>query len=120
LRKSDSELVWLRSSWEYVIAKWLDKNNLIWKYELKQFKFENIVYRPDFFIFDENNTLKQIIEVKGYWKDKVYKFYELKKFYAENISKDVELVLITEINNYTENIGQDTKLWKQIRILQKN
>ena len=30
-----NKYVWLRSSWEYIYAKWLDKNNFIWDIEKK-------------------------------------------------------------------------------------
>lgn len=71
---------WLRSSWETKVAEYLDRNNIIWKYEVQCFKLnDNQTYRPDFFIYD-NEKLVKIIEVKGYWyKNNKEKFENFKK-----------------------------------------
>ena len=58
-----------RSTWEVEVAKWLDSNDIKWKYELERYKLSNdTTYLPDFFIF-ENGKLKKIIEVKGFLND---------------------------------------------------
>src|ERR1035437_3618757 len=62
--KSLQKFVWLRSSYEYIYAKWLDNNNLKWDIEFKRYEVKNKIYRPDFFIFD-NGILKKIVELKG-------------------------------------------------------
>jgi len=108
--------VWLRSSWEYIYAKWLDSKNIIWDVECTLYKIsENKSYRPDFFIFDKINNKKiiQIVEIKGYWKDKVYKYEELKK----QLKKDIEFILITDIAPYCEKNINNVKEWKLKRIM---
>lgn len=40
-RKHDNQFVWLRSTWEYIYAKWLDKQNIIWYYEEISYKLNN-------------------------------------------------------------------------------
>jgi hypothetical protein len=107
--------VWLRSSWEFIYAKWLNKNNIIWDVECKAYeiieKGRKYYYRPDFFIF-ENNELKTIVEVKGYWKDKLFKFNNLKN------KLNIDMVLITDITPYLEqNLNKEIELWKQLRKL---
>jgi hypothetical protein len=101
--------VWLRSSWEYIYAKWLDSNNIKWDIECKTYILnDSQTYRPDFFIFDENEKMIKIVEIKGYWKDKVWKYTELKS------KLDIELILITDIKNYTISVNKDYMDWKKI------
>jgi hypothetical protein len=115
---STKKFVWLRSSWEYVFAKWCNDKKLKWDVECTNFKLaNNKTYRPDFFIFDEENNLNQIIEIKGYWDDKLYKYYELKESMK---NESVEFILIrgTELKNYSQStIANDRKIWKRTRKL---
>jgi hypothetical protein len=105
--------VWLRSSWEYIYAKWLDNNNYKWDVELKTYLLKNNKYRPDFFILNENNEIIKIIEVKGYWKDKLYKFNELK----ETI-KNTEIILVDKIKPYTnQSTKKELAEWKIKKII---
>jgi hypothetical protein len=70
----------LRSTWEYKVALYLDKNNIEWDYEVCCYQVsETETYRPDFFIY-ENGLLQRIIEVKGYWyKNNKVKFENFKQ-----------------------------------------
>lgn len=56
--------IWMRSSWEIAYAKYLDKNNIKWKYEPKRFYFKNCTYTPDFYLPEKD----LYIEIKGYWR----------------------------------------------------
>lgn len=118
--ESRKKYVWLRSSWEFIYAKWLNKQNVKWDVEKKEYKFINeegneYKYKPDFFIYEEGD-LKKIIEIKGYWKDKLYKFNRLRE---ELLGKDVDVILITDIIPYCEsNINNEIKLWKKLRRLE--
>lgn len=108
--------VWLRSSWEYVFAKWLNKNNIKWDVEVKSFKVADKLYRPDFFIYDDNKELIKIVEIKGYWKDKVWKFRVLRENMKEN---NIEYILIDNIKPYCDNQSYKKELqkWKNCRKL---
>lgn len=55
----------LRSSWEYILAYWLDLSNIKWKYEQTTFDLGDTTYTPDFYLpeFD------CYIEVKGWWRE---------------------------------------------------
>lgn len=58
------------SSWEVKVAKYLDDNNYNWKYDSEKFLLSDGRYiHPDFFIYDDNDNLIKIIEVKGYFRD---------------------------------------------------
>ncbi|MFA5585345.1 MAG: hypothetical protein WDA02_02205 [Saccharofermentanales bacterium] len=116
--KSLNKYVWLRSSWEYIYAKWLDKNKYLWDIEYKTFNISNnLSYRPDFFIFDNNMNIIKIVEIKGYWKDKLYKFNELKE---NNTNINIDIVLIDRIKPYTDKgFKKELSEWKKIRILKK-
>jgi hypothetical protein len=104
--KKDGQKIWLRSCWEYIYAKWLDKNNENWTYETKQFKLKNgETYRPDFFVDD------YIVEIKGFNKDKLYKVDMLRKEYKEKI------IVIEDIEPYTEtNYATELDEWKSKKL----
>lgn len=58
---------YIRSSYEYVMANILIKENKLYKYEDKTYylKSLNLYYKPDFTIFNENLCIEKIVEVKG-------------------------------------------------------
>ncbi len=58
--------IYFRSSWEVIFAKWLDRNNYLWKYEPKRFFFKNynFSYLPDFYV----TNLASYVEVKGRYR----------------------------------------------------
>lgn len=110
----NNEYVWLRSTWEYIYAKWLDKNNINWKFEEKSYKLLNgESYRPDFFIYDKNNNFKNIVEIKGYFKDREYKVKMLKE------ELFIDVIVIDNINDYCENYNKELYLWKKEKLLKK-
>lgn len=105
--KSKKKHVWLRSTYEFVYAKWLDKHSIEWDVEQKTFQLEKSTYRPDFFIYEKGRLVK-IVEIKGYWARGEVKTKEL----SEKLQIDV--VLIKDIDPYLENsYPQELKKWKQ-------
>lgn len=59
----------LKGSWEFIVAKWLDENKIIWEYESKFFIYEwngEKKYFPDFYLPEYDLFL----EVKGYITDR--------------------------------------------------
>lgn len=77
---------WMRSSWELLFAKWLDKQGIKWNHEPQAFPinytYEKIkkegTYRPDFYL----PTLDLWIEIKGWWRDDAkVKFKAFKRIY---------------------------------------
>jgi hypothetical protein len=114
--KKDGTKVWLRSTYEYIIAKWLDKLNVDWKVEVKTYELKNGEnYRPDFFIYN-NEKLMSIIEVKSRYfnkENREYKFHMLKEEY------DIDCLLITDITKFTnKTYHQELKEWKKQRSLE--
>ena len=108
--KRSGQKVWLRSTFEYIYAKWLDRNLINWKIEEKQYTLSNgETYRPDFFIY-ENDVLQKIVEIKGYFKNRRYK---AEMFQTEF---NTPLVIIDDIMEYCENYEQEKKEWKQIKL----
>jgi len=60
--------VWLRSTYEYIFAKWLNRTHQRWDVEVKNYMLDNFrSYRPDFFLYDSSDNLIKIVEIKGYW-----------------------------------------------------
>ena len=69
-----------RSSWEVIVAKWLDKNNFSWQYEPQRFYFNDCSYLPDFYV----KELNTYIEVKGRYSELDRKKVRLfKKYYSQ-------------------------------------
>lgn len=120
--KSKNKYVYLRSSWEYAYAVWLDKQNIEWDTEVQQYELgDGIKYLPDFFIYENNNLIK-IVEIKStfYYTSedrmkKFYKFEELNKglLQIELINK---LEDILKLNNHSSKSAL-AKEWKRKRTL---
>lgn len=94
----DGSEVWLRSSWEYKYAEYLDNNNIRWLYEPKKYKinYNNKIgtYCPDFYLIDEN----KYIEIKGWWRDDAYaKFIAFKEQYKHIIIELFDKAKLKEI-----------------------
>jgi hypothetical protein len=61
--------IWMRSSWEVKVAKWLDENQITWRYQPGFFKTSGGYYVPDFILPE----LGRYLEVKGWLKDSAAK-----------------------------------------------
>jgi predicted nuclease of restriction endonuclease-like RecB superfamily len=115
--KSQNSWVWLRSSWEYIFAKWLDRTHHIWKVEETVYKIGNSIYKPDFFIYDNVGTLKRIVEIKGYWDSN-----SVKAFLLLDEQLKIDVSMITDIKKFIQegsNYGKELELWKQTRLTSK-
>lgn len=119
--KSKQKNVYLRSSWEYAYAKYLDTNLFDWDVEVKQFQIdENTRYLPDFFIF-KNTKLIKIVEIKSlYNRDankRLEKYYSFCKAYPE-----IDTQLFVNLNDLLELLGGMSyrKLIKEWKSIKKN
>jgi hypothetical protein len=109
--------VWLRSTYEYIFAEWLTRTKQVWDVEVTSYRLEDgSVYRPDFFIYNEDFKLRNIVEIKGYYDNRSYKSDLLK-----NIEPEINVVRI-DLNNktitsYMENstYGKTLRKWKKIK-----
>ena len=95
LNKSKNKYVWLRSSWEYGYAKYLDENNIVWDVECNRFLLKNgEYYRPDFFIFNNKDVMIKIVEIKSsYNYDYENRLSKYWRFKEEYLNIDTELFL---------------------------
>lgn len=110
--KSKQKYVWLRSLYEYIYAKWLDRNKLIWDVECRRYDVQDSIYKPDFFIFEKTKLVK-IVEIKGYWDSGQWKVEELDKL----LKIDVVIITKEEIKHYTiYNEHKEKNEWKQNRL----
>lgn len=59
--------VFLRSSYEFAFAMYLDYKNIKWTYEEREFQLSEGIYLPDFFIYDQDDQdkLRCIVEIKS-------------------------------------------------------
>ena len=118
-RKHDGKYVWLRSTYEYIYAKWLDKRNAIWYIEERTYNLKNgEKYRPDFFIYnDETLELQCIVEIKSRYyttDNREYKFHMFKEEY------DIQCSIITNLDIFIEknsNYFKEIEKWKSERQL---
>lgn len=109
--KEKNEFIWLRSSWEYIYAKWLNKRKIRWSYESERYSLsDGTTYRPDFFIHNEQNEIIYIVEIKGYYDNRSYKVDLFKKEYP-----DISIIMISDIKKYCENYNKELEEWKSIR-----
>lgn len=115
LNESTKKLVWLRSTYEYIFAKWLNKTKQNWDVEVTYYKLGDNIYRPDFFIYDEKfDILEKIVEIKGYWDNNSNKALRLN----EELS-GVDVSIIINIEKFIEHgstYEKELTEWKEKRI----
>lgn len=87
---NDNKKMFLRSTQEFMIAKFLDYNHYHFLTEKKIFIINNETYKPDFFIYDESYTkLIKIIEVKDS-KKLIDRYISYKPFFEKlNIEYEI-------------------------------
>lgn len=106
-KRIDLDNKYFRSSWEANYARylnWLVKQGCLqkWEYEPDEFEFVNIkrgnrYYKPDFKVFNNDNTF-EYHEVKGYYDAaSLTKLKRFKKFYP-----DLQLKMI-DVNWFKRN-----------------
>lgn len=119
LNRSTNKHVWLRSSWEYGYAQWLDSNGSKWGIEVRSYLLsDGRYYRPDFFIYIDEK-LDHIVEIKSRWAngslDRIDKFEKFKLEY-----QDIEARLVTEelFDIINRNQAEILAEWKTKRLLE--
>ncbi len=78
--------IWMRSTWEINIAKWLDKHKIKWLYEPERFELKDRTYCPDFYLPERNIYW----EIKGWFHER---HQETIKQFRELYPKENLLVL---------------------------
>lgn len=109
--KHFNKWVRLRSSWEYIYAKWLDEKKIIWDNEVTSYKLKDgRKYLPDFFIYNEKRKLKQIVEIKGYSLWDRGNTEMLQEEYPK--LKIIKITNIRDFINENSSEGKERQLWK--------
>jgi hypothetical protein len=117
--KSSNKHVWLRSSWEYGYASWLDSQAFVWDVEIRSYLLsDGRYYRPDFFIFS-NDCLSYIVEIKSKWAngslERIDKFEKFKQEYPNIKALLVSDELFAIIGRTQSQVLAE---WKTKRILE--
>lgn len=114
-KRKNGEYIWLRSTYEYIYAKWLDERNFLWDVEQISYPLKNGErYRPDFFIYSKTNELQTVVEIKSdyYYENKAYKYFMFKEEYPK-----INSSIIFDINVFTKKgYHQEIKQWKLERL----
>ena len=112
-KRKDGREIWIRSACEYIIAKLLDDQEIIWEYEYKQYKLSNNeTYTPDFTIFYKDK-INYVIEHKGKQLKSGYKAIMLEKEYK------IPTIIIDNIHDYCDCYVKELEEWKAIVSEQK-
>lgn len=114
--KSRDKYVYLRSSWEYAYANWLDNNDYDWDVEVCSYLLsDGRYYRPDFFIY-ENDKLVEVIEIKAKYLDQEHVRIDKYDMFTQEYPVNSKILYKNDIFGklnipYSKNI----KDWKAIR-----
>lgn len=88
---------YLRSSYEYAYAKYLDYYSIPWGYEDKVFDLGYKLYKPDFFFYDQKGKLIKIVEIKSRNKEAKKNARKALKTIKERYNLICELVSYEEL-----------------------
>lgn len=98
LSRTGEEII-LKGSWEYMVAKFLDDNNISWTNNIHPFEYvyndTKHFYFPDFYLYDYDIYL----EVKGYKRDKdIAKWNNFPKLLVVLEKREIELIKKNEFS----------------------
>lgn len=100
--------LYLRSSYEYVFCKILEKQNIIFKMEEERYLLPNgKYYIPDFFIYDNNNKLIKIVEIKGEAKSLAKKGYENIEMLKKLVNVECEIYFLNDLLKFEKELKLD-------------
>lgn len=118
---SMKKYVYLRSVWEYAYACSLIEHKENWDVECRTFLLnDGSHYRPDFFIYDNELSLKYITEIKSLYnyeaKERLAKYYKFQKEYPEISSKLItSFEEIASLSSVLYGYGHYNRAWKKQR-----
>ena len=87
----------LRSAYEYIYCKILESQNLKYKVEEITYEIEDYRYTPDFFIYDENNNLVEIVEIRGH-RLNIEERIKDTNLLQEMLGQSIKVRLVTELD----------------------
>lgn len=88
---------YLRSSYEYAYARYLDYHSIQWSYEDYYFDIGQKTYKPDFFFYDKDGRLKKIVEIKSRNKKAKAEAKKTLDIIKERYNIDCELLSYEEL-----------------------
>ena len=104
----------LRSTYEYMCAVWLDRQELHWSYEDKTYTFSNGTrYTPDFFIYDDKKDLSFVIEVKTDDKRRFEEMYCKKDMLEMEFNIPCKIVLHSFLMESLDDYYELEKEWRE-------
>lgn len=115
--------IWIRSTFEYIVIDHLERNNIKYSYEMKEYTLlDGRKYRPDFHILNNDSTIKYLIEIKSnyYISHQDDKAFRLKEqisdtvFVIFNVEGICEFFDIKDIKP-KQLYNKKLKEWKSIR-----
>lgn len=95
---------YLRSSYEYAYAMYLDFFSITWDYERQIFNVENKLYKPDFFILNPDNTIKKIVEVKSKNLAAIENAKQNLKYIQEQFGYEIEVISYRQLLSLYEKL----------------
>jgi hypothetical protein len=112
-------IIHLRSTFEYVIARYLDHKEYNWDNETISFSTPLGRYMPDFILFDASGNASIILEVKGtFMNEKYIAKSEWFKDFAKRYLKSIRFVIIRDMEPYM--LGQKyhhvKQEWNDLRV----
>ncbi len=111
---------YLRSSYEFIYAKCLEKLNIDYKVEETNYILANgASYKPDFFLYD-NNRLIKIVEIKSEHKSRIKKAKNKIALLKKQINIDIELIRKKQLKKICKKLNLDFYKLTQEWINNKN
>ncbi|WP_316569633.1 restriction endonuclease [Neobacillus sp. YIM B06451] len=95
---------YLRSSYEYAYAKYLDYHSIPWSHEDSTFDLGYKLYKPDFFIYDQYGNLIKIIEIKSRNKEAKIEAKRALDIIIERYNVECELISYEELLKLYESL----------------
>lgn len=88
---------YLRSSYEYVYCKILEQKQLNYKVEEIKYDIEGVSYIPDFHIYDNENKLIEIVEIKSNNQIEIDKTIKKIKLLKKFVNVPVKIYLLKDL-----------------------
>lgn len=89
--------IYLRSSYEYAYAKYLDHHSITWQYESEVIDIGYKFYKPDFFFYDQYGMLIKIVEIKSRNEDEKAKARKALNAIESKLNVETELISYEEL-----------------------
>lgn len=88
---------YLRSSYEYIFCKILETKNIKYDVETITYELDARSYTPDFFIYDDENKLIEVIEIRGYKLDIEERIRDTQELQTL-LGDEIKVSLITDLD----------------------